>query len=147
MSMITTPPRFSLHCRPQPLPCCPDMDRELPAPAPRADVRETEEVEGRRLPLALASQGFLCKPPEGDQPSLLLIQLQAILGEPLPEHAGQPFCVLTVLEARDEVIGEADEIHLTTQPRLHLHLYPIVEDMVQVHFGQYGTNLITPPTM
>lgn len=72
------------------------MDRELPVPAPRTDVRKTQEVKGRRLPLALMSQVRLCKPPEGDQPSLLLIQLQAILGEPLPEHAGQPLCVLSV---------------------------------------------------
>jgi hypothetical protein len=42
------------------------MDRELPISTPRTNVREAQEVEGRRLPLALISETFLGKSPEGD---------------------------------------------------------------------------------
>jgi len=128
--MYLTPLSYLLHCSPQPLPCCADMDRKLPISASRTNVREPKEVEGRRFPLTLASQVLLGKSPEGEKPSLFLAQLQTIRGQPLPEHTGNALCVSSVLEADDEVISIPDEIHLTTQPRLHLFVHPRIEDIM-----------------
>jgi hypothetical protein len=64
--------------------------------------------------LASVSQVFLRESPKGDQPSLFLTQLKAILGKPLPEHAGHSLGILSILEADDEVISIPDEIHLPT---------------------------------
>jgi len=136
--VITAPLGHSLHCSTHALPCCPDMDRELPITTSRTDVRKTEEVEGLRLALALPSETLFGKSPEGNQPCLPLVQFQPIFRKPLPEHPGHPLSVLSILKAGDEIIRVADEIHLSTHPRLHHRLHPFVEDVVQVHVGQDG---------
>ena len=102
--MISAPLAHSPHRSSHALPCCSDMDRELPIAASHTNVREAQEVEGRRLPPALLSETCFGKSPEGDQPSFLLVQFQPIFRKPLPEHPGHPLSVLPVLEADDEVM-------------------------------------------
>src|SRR5579864_8961313 len=84
--MITAPLGHSLHRSTHALPCCPDVDRELPVAVSHTNVREAQEVEGRRFLLVLSSETFFGKSPEGDQPSFLLVQFQTVLRKPLPEH-------------------------------------------------------------
>ena len=68
VSMRSAPSGGSLHREPQPLTGGPDVDRELPVATSCAEVREAEEVEGRRFALPLASEVLLGKSPEGDEP-------------------------------------------------------------------------------
>ena len=141
--VITAPLGHSLHCSTHALPCCPDMDRELPITTSRTDVRKTEEVEGLRLALALPSEIFFGESPEGDESRLLLVQFQPIFRKPLPEHPGHPLGVLLMLKAGDEVVRVADEIHPTPHPRLHRRLHPFVKDVMQVHVGQDGLTTVS----
>jgi len=111
VSMRSAPSGGSLHREPQPLTGGPDVDRELPVATSCAEVREAEEVEGRRFALPLASEVLLGKSPEGDEPGLFLTQLQAVLGKPLPHHPGEALCILWILKTDNEVVGVAEEVN------------------------------------
>jgi hypothetical protein len=72
--------------------------REPSVPLLPADVREAEEVERLRLPLAGALPTLGREGPELQQPRLLGVQLQAELCEPLPQ-VGQEFRDLDAFKA------------------------------------------------
>jgi len=49
MTVLPTPRRRCFQAAPEPFPHRPKLDHEAPPPAPLADVREAQEVEGGRL--------------------------------------------------------------------------------------------------
>src|ERR1035438_10168313 len=90
---MPAPPDLGLH-RAQ---LCPHLllDRdplelEPPVPGLRADVREPQEVERLRLPVAAPGSILGGVPPELDQPRLLRLQLQTELREPVAEIGEEP---------------------------------------------------------
>ena len=75
----------------------------------RTDVREPQEVKGLRLALAAAQPIPGGEPSELEQPRFLRVQGQAELGEPFPKFVQEPFGLMAVLEADDEVIGVTND--------------------------------------
>src|SRR5581483_6992998 len=67
-------------------------------------MRESQERERFRFPVApgLASRGGV--PPELDQPGLVRVQFQAELREPLAQRGQEPLGVVLVLEPHDEIV-------------------------------------------
>src|SRR5438128_6560224 len=53
MTVLPAPRRHCFQAAFEPLPHGPNVNREIPPPTPRTDVREAEEVEGGRLRPAL----------------------------------------------------------------------------------------------
>ena len=53
MTVLPAPSRHCFQAALKPLPHGPNVNREIPPPTPRTDVREAEEVEGGRLLPAL----------------------------------------------------------------------------------------------
>src|SRR3989475_7905496 len=97
---MQTSPQLGFHLaqlRLQPLPDRLPHHREPPVPLLPADVREAEEVERLRLPLAGSLSVSGREWPELQQPRLLGVQLQAELRQPLAELGQEPLGLLPVL--------------------------------------------------
>ena len=78
---------------------------EPPGLGLRADVREAEELERLRLPKPARRSSLGGEPSELDQPRLVRMQLQPELREPVAQISQEPLGVLTMLKARQEVVG------------------------------------------
>jgi hypothetical protein len=116
------------------------MNRELPFPAPLADMRKPKKIEsGRHLPTRLFRfrQGL---PPKRNQSSLIWVKRQSVLCESLGEHIQHPLRILAKLKAQNEVIGVPNFVGLTLQPGLHLLLEPLIENIVKIDIGQQRAN-------
>ena len=74
----------------------PNVNRELPASAARTEVREAEEVEGRRLRRVRPSRQR--RAPKRHEPRLLGMQRQPKLREPLRKDSQDPFRILAILK-------------------------------------------------
>ena len=76
-------------------------------------MRETKEIERLRLPQTprLASPGD--KPPELDQPSLVGMQVQPELREPLAKIGPESLRLFLILETDGEIISEPDDDDVT----------------------------------
>ena len=81
-------------------------------------------VSGLPRPPPLAVQGG--EPPELDQPRLVDVQLQAEPREPLAKIGVEPFGVVTMLKAHDEVIREAHDDHVAARVAASAPLGPQV---------------------
>src|SRR6058998_1873090 len=102
-----------LHPLPDRLP----HHREPSTPLLPAGVREAEEVERLRLPLAGALSVLGREGPEFQQPRLLGVQLQAELCEPLTQVSQKPLGLRPVLEPHDEVVRAPHDFSVGFQHR------------------------------
>jgi hypothetical protein len=68
-------------------------------------MREAQELERLRLPVAARLASFGGVPSELDQPRLVRMQFQPESREPLAKIGKEPLSVLTMLEARQEVVS------------------------------------------
>ena len=71
-------------------------------------MREAEEIEGLRFPLAPGRSPLSRVAAELDQAGLVGVQRQAELRQPLPQIAEKPLGIRLPLEADDGVVGVAD---------------------------------------
>jgi hypothetical protein len=79
-------------------------------------MREAQELERLRLPVATRLASFGGVPSELDQPRFVLMQFQAESREPLAEIGEESLGVLTMLEARQEVVSEPHENNIPARP-------------------------------
>src|SRR6266566_10164723 len=98
--MLSAPLRHRLHTSPKALAESPDVNREPPRSAARTHVRETEEVEGRWLRRVGMTRE--CRASERDEPRLLRVKCQPILGESLGQHGQDSLRILPVLKTEYE---------------------------------------------
>src|SRR5438552_17864991 len=108
---------------------------EPPVPGLPADMREAEEINRLRLaePARLPPGGV---PPELDQARLARVQSQGELREPLAKVRQEPLRVTLMLKARDEVIRETHDDHVTARVAAPPPAGPQVEDIVEVDVRQ-----------
>jgi len=105
---VPASPKLGFHLlqlRPQPL-----FDGDAPEPeAPvlrlPANVREAQEIERLRLGKAPLLSVRRREAAELDQASLVRVQLQVELREPLAKIVEEPFCIPEILEPDDEVVS------------------------------------------
>jgi hypothetical protein len=71
-------------------------------------------------------------PHQLDQPCLLRVQRQAILGESSPQVGQDASGVVSVVEGDGDVVGVPDEDRPAAKPWSHLSLEPDVHHLVQV---------------
>src|SRR3989475_639305 len=136
--MVLAPLRHRPHTASKAFAHGPDVNRKPPPPAARTHVRETEKVEGRRLPRVGTARTR--RAAERQEPRLLRVERQTILCESLGKHFQNPLRVLAILKAENEVIGVPNFGSHAAEARLHLVLEPLVEHIVQVNIGQQGTD-------
>src|SRR6202521_5888351 len=141
--VLVAPLRHRLRTPPKPLTHGPNVNRELPASTARTDVREAEEVEGRRLPRVRLSRQR--RAPKRHEPRLLGMQRQPILREPLRKDSQDPFRILAILKAENEVVGVPNFGGLAAQARFYLVPEPLVEHVVQVNIRQQGADDLPLP--
>src|SRR6266478_1061099 len=103
--------------------------RELPVPRLPTDMREAEEVEGRRFPLLAPLPSLGRKATEFQQPRLVGVEGQAELREPFAQRRQEPLRVLAMLKAQHEV-SRPGEFHpqALAEPYLNVsaHTAPII---------------------
>src|SRR6266540_40508 len=99
-------------------------------------MREAEKVERLRLAQTPTRPTIGREPAELDQSRLVRVQFQGELREPLAQVPEKPLGVLLMLEPDDEVVGEADDDHVTVRAPPPPPLGPQVEDVVQIHVGE-----------
>jgi putative transposase len=109
---------------------------EPSGPGRRTDVREAQEVERLRFPQTPRPSPFGGVPPELDQPRLVRVQLQPEPCEPAAKLVQEPFGVVSMLKAHDEVVRPARDDHLTVRVAASPPIGPQVEDIVQVDVGE-----------
>ena len=101
--MLLAPLRHRLHTPPKAFAHGPDVNREPAPSAARTDVREAEEIEGRRLwRVGVTRQR---RAPKRQQPRLLGVKRQPILCETLGQHVQDTLGILAILKAENEVVG------------------------------------------
>jgi hypothetical protein len=79
-------------------------------------MRQAQELERLRLPVATRVASFGGIPSELDQPRLVRMQCQAEFREPLAEIGEEPLGVLAMLEARQKVVSEPREDNVPARP-------------------------------
>src|SRR6266700_7273655 len=136
--MVLAPLRHRLRTASKACAHGPDVNRKPPPPAARTHMRETEKVEGRRLPRVGTARTR--RAAERQEPRLLGVERQTIPRESLGKHFQDPLRVLAILKAEHEVIGVPNLGSHAAQARLHLVLEPLVEHVMQVNVGQQGTD-------
>src|SRR5437773_7994720 len=140
MPMLTTPRRHCFQTAPEPLPHCPDMNREFSLPASLRYVRESEKIESRRFRLTrFLGYGQGCSP-KPHQPSLVRMQRQSVLLKSLPQHIEHFLGVLPILKAENEVVGKTDLVGFASQPWLHYRRKPLIEHVVKIDVGEQGAD-------
>jgi hypothetical protein len=78
-------------------------------------VREAEEVEGLRLPVATVSPSPVRRAAEFDETRLVGMQRQPEARETLAQLGEEVFGLLVMLESDDEIIREAHDDHVATR--------------------------------
>src|SRR5262245_40504706 len=102
-------------------------------PVPLADVREAQEVERFRLafaPLLPVGDGLW---PNFDQACLLRMEFQPELVQAVSQRRQEPLCVPSVLEAKHNIIGKADDDHVPLHAALAPGLHPQIEDIIRAY--------------
>ena len=92
-------------------PCYP-LHEELPTAIAFTDEGKTEEVDGFRLSEPTLSASICRKATELDQASLVRIERQRELLEPLAHVVPEPPGVSLVLKAHDEIVGITHDDHV-----------------------------------
>ncbi len=140
---VHAPPQLGFHLlqlRLQPLPDRLPQHGEHSTPLLPTDVGETQEVERFRLTLTPPPPVPVRERAELDEAGLVRVQREAELGEPLPKRGQEALGFGAVLEAHDEVIGEADDDHVADRLRPPPSVDPQVEHIVQVDVSQEGAD-------
>jgi hypothetical protein len=126
---------------------CPHPLLDSDAPKPEASisglpaqVREAQEVERLRLPQPPLSSVRCREAAELDQASLVRVQLQVELREPLTKIGEELLCITEMLEPDYEVIREPDDDHVAPGVLPPPLPDPAVEDVLQVHIGEQRRN-------
>jgi hypothetical protein len=101
-----------------------------------ADVRKADERERLRLSEAPPPAVPGGEPPELDQAGLLGVQFQAEPGEAFHQVRVEPLGVVTMLEAGNDVVGEAHDDHVTASLPVPPVPGPQVEDVMEVDVGE-----------
>ena len=110
------------------------FDHERPVlPLQPTTVREAQEVERLRFPLAALPPIPGGEPPELDQPRLVGVQRETELLQPLFQVGQELFRLVTVLEPDDEVVRVAHDNHVSPGVPAPPLMHPQVEDVVQIH--------------
>ena len=125
-----------MEFRPHPLYQCASPDHKVAFRVRATVVREPEERECFRFPFAAFPAIRRRKASERDQPRLLRMDLQPKLRQPLLKISQKPFSVRLMLKSGDEIVGVADNNHVTARDFLSPYLDPQVEDIVQVQISQ-----------
>src|SRR3989338_5775108 len=136
--VLLAPLRHRLHTASKAFANGPDVNREPPSSAACTDVREAEEVEGRRPWRIGAARERRAS--ERQQPRLLGMKRQAILRESLGEDLQDSLRVLAILKAENEIVRVSDFGGPPAQARFHLLLEPLIEHVMEVDVGQQGTD-------
>ena len=103
--------------------------REVPLPGFAAAVRKTQEVERLRFAVAPIPSILFRIAAKFEDSRLVGMQLETEPRKPLAQFPQKPLCFLTVLKARNEVIGKTDEDHLPVRLLLSPSLHPAVEQV------------------
>src|SRR5262245_6368080 len=114
--------------------------RKPALPCLTADVREAKKVEGLRFALAPLPPVARCVPSKLDQSSLSFMQLQVEFAHPLAQFPLEPFSVLLMLEADNEVVRVSHDDHRSPCLLLTPSLHPLVEDVVKIDIRKYLAN-------
>ena len=96
----------------------------------------TEKVKRLRFPQTPRGPVRGGVPPELDQPSLLGVQFQSELREPLAKLGKEPPRVTLVFEADDEVVRPAHDDHVAAPMAVSPPIDPQVQNVVQVHVSE-----------
>jgi hypothetical protein len=99
-------------------------------------VREAEEVEGLRFPVATRSSVRVGEATEFDEARLVGMQCQPESREPFAQRPEEALGLLTMLEAHDKVISEPHHDDRAARVPLPPSLDPEVEDIVEIDIGQ-----------
>jgi hypothetical protein len=101
-----------------------------------AQVREAEEVTRLRSPETTSPPSPGGVAPELDEPSLVGVQLQPELREPLAEIGKEPQRLLGVFEAHDEVVRPTHDDHNPVRVAASPPVCPQVENVMKVDVGE-----------
>ncbi len=108
-------------------------------PFPVAKVRHAEEVERLRLALPPLAAVLSRKPTELDEPGLVRMQFQSIVGQPLPEVPEEALRIALMLEAADKIVRIAHDDGVAFRyPLAPCVVKPVIEHVVQVNVGKAG---------
>ena len=127
---------MAMQFRPHPLRRRVPPDHKMAFRVRATKVREPEERECFRFPLASLPPIRRRKASELDQPRLLRMNLQPELRQPLLKISQEPLSICPVLEAGDEIVSVANHNHVPLRDFLPPDLDPQIEHVVQVHVGQ-----------
>jgi hypothetical protein len=108
------------------------VEQEFPRLRLPADMRESEKVEGLRLPLPSFTTVRRGQAAEAHQPCLLGMHFQSKALQALLELSPEPDCVGLMLETQHEVVGVAHDDDLAARTLSPL-LYPEVEHVMEVY--------------
>src|SRR5262245_145602 len=114
--------------------------REPSIPLLPADVREAEEIERLRLPLAGTPPVLGREGPKLQQSRLLGVQLQTKLRKPLAQLGQEPLSLRPVLKPHDEVVRVPHDDPVPVRLLPPPPASPEVEHVVQVHVRQEWRN-------
>jgi hypothetical protein len=106
-------------------------------------VREAEEVEGLRFPVATRSPVRSRKAAELEETRFVGMQRQPEPREAVAQFGEESVGVPAMLESDDEVVGETDDDDIAARLPPPPSLDPEVKDVVQVDVGQEGADAPT----
>src|ERR1700688_2425715 len=129
---LLDPPERCLHAI---APCC-SFDKELPTAVAFTDEGKAKKIEGLRFSEPAMSASFRRKAAELDQASLVRIERQRELLEPLAHIVPEAPGVSLVLEADYNVISIPHEDHVARGLVPSPALGPEVEHVMQVDVGE-----------
>src|SRR6202035_2415824 len=102
----------------------------------RTVVREPKKREGLWFALATLLPINLREPTKLDQSRLLRMEFQREARQPFPKLPQEPLRVFAPLKADHQIVGVADEYHLSARHLPAPCLNPKVEYIVQIHVRQ-----------
>ena len=103
--------------------------REVSLPSFPTAVGKTQKVKRLRIAGATISSILFCIAAKLDDPRLVGMQLEPEPRKPLAQFPQKPLCFLTVLKARNEVIGKTNEDYIPMRLLLSPSLHPEVEQV------------------
>ena len=68
------------------------------------------------------------------------MQLQTVTFEPLGQYLQESLCIVLIPEADHKVVAITEELHRSSHPRFDLAFHPQIENLMQIHIRQQGTD-------
>jgi hypothetical protein len=125
----------------EPLPHGDPTDHELPVPIDTTEVCESEEVEGFRLLLPVeASDVSPCEAAKPNKTRLIGMKFQGELSKSVVQCLQETPGFGLVLETHYEVIGPANDDHISSGDMRPPPLDPKVQDIMEIHVRQERRN-------